>query len=253
MKVKGLRFLAIYFLCIKGFVSCKKDDVQEGRMPDGMIALSFDDNSVDCWYKYLPLMDSLGIKATYYISGYHKLKPAQKNKLRAIQAHGNEIGYHTTNHADLLKLYSKNSMRYLMDTEIKPDLKLMQNDGFFPENFAYPYGQHDSFLDRQLLVYFKSVRAVCTPKTYKKSLATSSGTGQVFYAPKIDARSKITDEQIENLMNLAHENHSCVFFYAHEINNPNYELQITIDRLRKIASLAQKYNLKFVTTSEVAQ
>jgi peptidoglycan-N-acetylglucosamine deacetylase len=232
---------------------CRKTDIPAGEMPDGKIALSFDDTSIDNWYKYLPLLDSLNIKATFYISAYHTLKPEQVARLRILQAHGNEIAYHTTNHGDLLKMYSRNSMWYVLENEIKPDLKLMQNDGFKPENFAYPYGQHDAYLDRQMLVFFKSVRAVSTPKYYNKSFLKGPCTGEVFHAANIDETSKITEEQIEKMMAQAHDNQDCVLFYAHMINHPASKYYITTDRLRYLGSLAKKYNLEFIPTSDITK
>jgi peptidoglycan/xylan/chitin deacetylase (PgdA/CDA1 family) len=40
----------------------------------------------------LPLLDSFGAKATFYISSYHMLSSQQKNQLREIKNHGHEIG-----------------------------------------------------------------------------------------------------------------------------------------------------------------
>ena len=254
MSIKRYRLLPFLLLFIAGFNGCKKQDVPVGVIPpDGLIALSFDDAYVDNWYAHLSLLDSLGIKATFYISSYHTLNNVQKQKLRTIEAHGNEIAYHTTNHSNLLKQYGKSSMRYVLDTEIKPDLRLMNNDGFNPENFAYPYGQHDPYLDRQLLIYFKSLRAVCNPKNYDKSLVKQSKEGQVFYSPRIDASSKITDEQIKNLLELARNNHNCVMLYAHEINSPRSNYQVTIERLKYLSMLAKTYNLQFVRVAEMTR
>lgn len=233
------------------FAGCRKTDVPQGELPTGKIALSFDDASVDNWYRHLPLLDSLGIKATFYISAYHTLSPEQISKLRVIEAHGNEIAYHTTNHSDLLKMYSRNSMWQVLENEIRPDLKLMQRDGFNPRNFAYPFGQHDAFLDRQMLVYFKSVRAVCTPKNYNKAFIKQQCTGEVFHAADIDENSKISEEQMEKMISQAHDYNDCVMFYAHVIANPNSKYYITKNRLRYLASLAKKYKVEFITTADI--
>ena len=48
------------------------------------IALTFDDDRVDNWFQYLPLFDSLDVRATFYISKYNRLSAEQKNKLRII-------------------------------------------------------------------------------------------------------------------------------------------------------------------------
>ena len=246
------RFFAyiFFFFLISGLFSCKKDS-PKGEMQQGMISLSFDDTFINNWYNNLPLLDSLGIKATFYISSYHTLNLQQKNKLRLIETHGNEIAYHTTNHKDLLKLNRSDGMNAIIEREISPDLKLMRNDGFNPVNFAYPFGQHDPYLDSQLLPYFKSVRGVSNPNYYT-CFASHTGAKQVFYAIEIDSRSKLSDERIQNLMRLALENNNCAFFYGHAINDSSRNFQVTSERLRFMASVAKMYNLRFIKVSEIS-
>ncbi len=115
-----------------------RQDVPKGLLPHGSVALTFDDASVDNWYDHLPLLDSLGIKATFYISKYHTLSPEQKQRLHLIAAHGHEIAYHTTNHSDLRKLLEKKGMDYVIREEILKDLDLMQQDGFNITNSLPP-------------------------------------------------------------------------------------------------------------------
>lgn len=239
--------ILIFLFAVSG---CKKE-VPKGEMPHGMIALSFDDTYADSWYAALPLLDSLGIKATFYVSAYHTLTPLQKDKLRIIKLHGHEIGYHTTNHANLVKLNKKSGLEAMIRQEIMPDLALMRNDGFDPVDFAYPFGQHDCFLDAQLLHYFKSVRALSNPNYYT-SFASHSGARQVFYAMGIDSGSKVDDGKIQNQLRLAAENNDCISLYAHSINDPRRRYQITADRLRFIAAIAKMYQLHFVTVSEIS-
>lgn len=245
-----------FFYClvlVSGLCGCRKQEVPAGNLPEGTISISFDDTYIDNWHNALPLLDSLNIKATFYISSYHTMNNHQKRKLRTIESQGHEIGYHTTNHNDLVKLYTSRGLQKALETEVNPDLKLMRKDGFNPENFAYPFGQRDACLDKQLLTTFKSVRGVCNPKTYNKSLVKEVSASPVFFAPSIDTKSKITDSQVETLIRNASENHLCVMFYAHAINKPTVDYQVTTQRLLYIASLAQKYNMRFVTVREMTR
>ncbi len=168
-----------------------------------------------------------------------------------MQAHGNEIAYHTTNHANLLKLCKAWGINTVVEQEIRPDLNLMRADGFDPVNFAYPFGQHDDFLNLHLLHIFKSVRVLSHP-AYIKSFACYKGdTNRVFYAIGIDSKSKLKDEDIRAKMQIAHDNNACVFLYGHAINDPNLKYQISADRIRYIGNVADLLNLKFVTTSDM--
>jgi peptidoglycan/xylan/chitin deacetylase (PgdA/CDA1 family) len=251
MSLRTILLPVIFILCIAGFTGCAKD-VPRGEMSQGMIALSFDDTYIDNWYSYLPLLDSLEIKATFYVSAYHILTNQQKNKLRAIEAHGNEIGYHTTTHANLLKLCRSSGIDAIINREITPDLALMRNDGFNPVSFAYPFGQHDTFMDRQLLHYFKSVRAISKPNYYSCYMK-HTGTRQILYGMGIDSREKTTNEKLEYQIRLAWENNDCILLFTHAIDQPWNNYQVNSDRLRFIAKIAAKYDMKFVRTSDITQ
>src|SRR3954466_6608822 len=112
-----LSFLAIVIIALViPFSGCKKY-VKNGDL-DGGIVLTFDDNYIDDWYKYLPVLDSFGAKATFYVSHYTYLTPQQKAKLKIIEQHGNEIGFHTTHHANLVNLLKTKSLADVMHQEV---------------------------------------------------------------------------------------------------------------------------------------
>ena len=127
-------------------------------MPKPGIALTFDDNYIDDWYRNINFFDSFHVKVTFYISYYHKLNRDQKNKLMTLMNHGHEIAYHSVHHPDFVKYLQQNTMGKLEEEEINKGLKMMNKDGFFPTDFAYPYGSHNEVLDNCLQRRFKSVR-----------------------------------------------------------------------------------------------
>ena len=51
-------------LLVMPMAGCNKYD-KEGAMDMPGVALTFDDNSIDNWYSYMPLLDSFGVKATF--------------------------------------------------------------------------------------------------------------------------------------------------------------------------------------------
>lgn len=247
---RGFLFL-LAFLCT-AFVSCRKA-VPEGELVEGQIALTFDDASVENWYKHLPLLDSLNIKATFYISHYHTFNKQQKAWLKEIEKHGHEIAYHTATHPDLAKEVAKNGMATMEEKEIKSDLRRMQADGYNPTDFAYPFGSHTSQLNTCLLRTFKSVRALSNQQNYNLSLAKETGEGKVLYGANVDNNSRLKEEGILSLMDKAREHRDCLVMVAHEINNHNIKLQITRERLQYIARMAQERNLQFITVNELVK
>src|SRR5437762_12914955 len=109
-----LFFRRIFFVVLVcgGVCSCSKNSVDLSAPPG--IALTFDDNSVDNWYRYADLFDSLGVKATFYISNFNKLSQVQIAKLHDLQNRGHEIAFHSTTHPNFVKYLEKNKCDHLI-------------------------------------------------------------------------------------------------------------------------------------------
>lgn len=234
------------------FSACRKETLQ-GNLIEGQVAITFDDATVENWYKHLGLLDSLNIKATFYISHYHTLSQQQKAWLKQIEKRGHEIAYHTTNHADLAKEVAKNGLAATEEKEIKRDLRLMQDDGYIVTNFAYPFGSYTSQLNNSLLRTFKSVRCLSNQQNYNKSLVKEAGEGKVYYGAGIDNSSRLKEDKIVSLLDHARAYHDCLILAGHQIANPAVKLQVNRDRLIQLSQWAAERNLRFVTVNEVAK
>lgn len=244
-------FLYSILLVLLIFTGCKKFE-KAGEMNTPGIALTFDDDYIDNWYSYLPLLDSAGVKATFYICKYNRLTAEQKYKLSIIQSHGHEIAFHTTNHynmEDYVYRY-RHTMDELIKYEVIDGLKLMNKDGFYPVTFAYPYGAHNPVLDKKLMQYFKSVRALNGSNDFAKSLVATNAN-DVLYGLGIDKSSRRRDEDILKLLKSAYENNGCAVLVAHNIESPG-KLSVTKDRLLKIFEYANKLGLRYYTISEIS-
>jgi peptidoglycan/xylan/chitin deacetylase (PgdA/CDA1 family) len=250
--LKHTILLLIAAICFQTFTGCNKS-VPQGKLPNGQVAITFDDASVDNWYEQLNFLDSLHIKATFYICSYHTLNSAQKQKLKEIESRGHEIAYHTANHLDLVKEVAKKGMAETEEKEINSDLLLMQRDGYKISNFAYPFGSHSTQLNTCLLRKFKSVRALSNKQNYNKSLVNEMGDWKVLYGANIDNNSRLKEDGIFNLMDKAREHNDCLVMVAHQINNPAIALQISRKRLELISRAAADRNLEFVTINQIAR
>ena len=251
MAKKFAGILCILMVIVGLFSGCKKF-IRKGSMPEAGIALTFDDRRVDNWFTYLPFLDSAGVKATFYVSSYHLLTKKQKEKLAIIQNHGHEIAFHTTNHPNLQDYVFKygHSFDELIRNEIDNDLKLMNNDGFYPKTFAYPYGAHNYFLDTLLMGHFKSIRALNGTKDYTKSIVATH-CNKLLYGLGIDKSSKRSDHDIIKILESVTNNKSCAVFVAHDINTSD-KFSLTIDRLKAIIDFSRANNLKYYTISEIS-
>jgi peptidoglycan/xylan/chitin deacetylase (PgdA/CDA1 family) len=255
MATKTRKFHRLWVILVLFFINpACKPDIPHSVMAEGYIALTFDDTSIDNWYSQLGLLDSLNIKATFYICRYHSLSADQKQKLHAIAQRGHEVAYHTTYHSDLRKTLESKGMDFVLKEEIWKDLWLMRSDGFPSKNFAYPYGSHTVELDNEFLKIFNSIRFLANKNNYTKCLALQACRRQSFYAPDIDDNkgSWPGDGTLQKIIEMAADKSACAVLAAHEIDNPNNRLSISAARLRFIAQLAQLHNLRFITISEIS-
>ena len=240
--------LGLFFLNF----SCNKTEVISNvTLSKGGIALTFDDYSIDNWHKYMKLFDSLNVKATFYISNFNRLNREQKIKLHELQNHGHEIAFHSTNHVNFLKYANENKCDKLLKEEVLDGLHLMNNDGFYPTTFAYPYGQHNEILDKLLLKYFKSVRALNGTTNLDKSLSKLE-SNRIIYGLGIDESSKRNLDKIKDLLSQAQQNNSCAVLLVHNIERSDITMQCPLWKLKEIILKAKSLNLKFYTISEIS-
>lgn len=245
------RLGAIVSFFLLFFSACTKYERTGNNSLPG-IALTFDDDRIDNWYSYLPFFDSAGIRATFYISNYPRLKTSQKNKLRELQNHGHEIAYHTVSHINMVEYVTRqhHTIKELLQNEIEAGLKCMQRDGFYPVSFAYPFGIRTGELDLALKPYFKSVRALNGSTDRSRSLAPQDKNYSLF-GFGLDRSSNHTDDEIFKLLNSARNNNCVAVLVGHNINKPN-KLSVSIDRLRYLVKLVQEMGLHYYTIREIS-
>jgi peptidoglycan-N-acetylglucosamine deacetylase len=251
MAKKVVRVFCTLLVIIGLFSGCKKFEKQ-GHLQEPGIVLTFDDNKIDNWVDYLPLLDSAGVKATFYICKYNRFTSEQKNKLSIIQSHGHEIAFHTTNHYNMEDYVykQKHTIDELMRCEVEAGLKMMNKDGFYPTTFAYPYGAHNGVFDKTLMRYFKSVRALNGTQDFSKSIVPTQNN-DLLYGLGIDKSSKRSDADVISVLQSAKNNNTCAVFVAHEINTAS-KFSITLERLFKIISFVKANNLKYYTASQIS-
>jgi peptidoglycan/xylan/chitin deacetylase (PgdA/CDA1 family) len=231
--------------------SCNKTEAVPTVESRGGIALTFDDYSIDNWYNYINLFDSLQVKATFYVSNYNRLTDSQKDKLKDMQSRGHEIAFHSSNHANFLNFARENGCNGLIKKEVTEGLELMNKDGFYPTTFAYPYGKHTKVLDKLLLRYFKSVRALNGPPDVAKSLVPLHNN-KVFFGLGIDESSKRSMSKIGDLLGWAYQTDRCAVMLIHNIERSETKLQIPLCKLKEIILKARSLHLKFYTVSEIS-
>ena len=247
-RIGYLTLVSIVFINI----SCNKKIDAAAVVTRGGIALTFDDSYVDNWHPYLSLLDSFGVKATFYISNYNKFTAAQKHKLHDIQNHGHEIAFHSTNHVNFVKYLKSSGCEKLLQNEVFYGLRLMNNDQFYPTTFAYPYGSHNDILDKIMLKHFKSVRALNGTHDLSRSLVPFHNN-ELICGMGIDESSDRSLAKIKGLLYLAQQSNHCAVLLVHNIERPEIRMQLPLWKLREILETVRSLSLKYYTIAEISK
>jgi peptidoglycan/xylan/chitin deacetylase (PgdA/CDA1 family) len=142
--------------CVALTVTEVAERIREGRpFPQRAVAFTFDDGYASVHTRALPLLESLGYRATVYpvtsqLGGSnrwdlergsgHRLAVVGRSQVRELAAAGWEVGGHTHTHADLRQLSAPDVQREIdTSTAILEDLC-----SHAVRTFAYPYGHNDA-------------------------------------------------------------------------------------------------------------
>lgn len=103
--------------------------------------ITIDDSSVYGYTNAAPILERLGMRATYFVvvglAG--KTGALSFNQMRSLADRGHAIGNHTMAHADLVGRKQSS-----LDHQVEgAQVKLNQELGSRPRTFAYPNGTHD--------------------------------------------------------------------------------------------------------------
>ncbi len=121
----------------------------EGRLPPRPIAITFDDGWAEQYTIVFPLLQKYNMRATFYIPSTYPRggRTVSWEQIQEMMAAGMEIGSHTRRHIKLTELESAVAW-----TEIAQSRRdLAGKLGVTPATFAYPFGEYDAALVRQVM------------------------------------------------------------------------------------------------------
>ncbi|WP_319481645.1 polysaccharide deacetylase family protein [uncultured Draconibacterium sp.] len=229
-------------------LSCNEQNKQ------GAVVFSFDDQYIDEWYSQRNLFNQYNIKATFFISRPHQLKPDQIEKLKQLQADGHEIGCHGLNHLNAVTY--KDSINVLIEKEIKPAIESLSELGFDAHSFAYPYGSSLPNIDSILLGYFDYLRKATyntkdTSIDYYDDIFAKKDDYKVVNAMGIDTNFKITPENLELGLQRAKNNNEVLILYSHKIDSSLTDYTVRPEYLAEIFKRCEKLNIKSIRMTDL--
>ena len=256
LKWQKLFLLPLLILTVYAFTSCttRNPDAQAG------ISISFDDQYVEEWYALRNLLNRYDAKVTFFITYADSLTEAEKQMLHTLQQDGHEIASHGTRHVNAEYFIKEHSYRKYLDEEIILNSQFLEEAGFTPTAFAYPFGAKYWFTDYLLLKHFKMLRGVAPPNK-KEGLAASDAA---FYkhdnsrtpaAANIDVRDGLTPEMIDEAIKRAVQQKQVLLLFGHK-PAPASEAEgysFNIDFLEYILKTAKEHELKHYRFSDLHQ
>lgn len=133
--------------------------VQNGeRVPDGTVAITFDDGYMSVYNNAYPVLKKHGFPFTVFVNSQahddqNKLFMSWK-QLKKMTKHGATIGNHTDSHPHLIRQRSDESFSQFLirrEREIEFAEKRIEKEiGSAHKIFAYPYGEYDVRLQKHL-------------------------------------------------------------------------------------------------------
>ena len=225
-------------------------------MTDAGVAITFDDFAVDRWYAIRDLLNQYDAHVTFFVSDLNSMTDAEINKLKILQQDGHEIAFHGYAHVEADEYLRSHTIQEYLDTEIIPGLDLMENEGFYPVNFAYPGGAGTESLTEVLGDYFVHVRSTAYGSPIKNINSVyyqyGSHTSHIHGIGLDESYGHSMNEIYEGLSRAKDEEKILIFYCHVPINSDNPgSSQISWDRIEKTLINATENNLKFYTISEI--
>ncbi|RYF86648.1 MAG: chitooligosaccharide deacetylase, partial [Chitinophagaceae bacterium] len=94
MKKLGAINCFLLLLCASGFAQTQ----QSWKGKKAAVVLTYDDAINQQLDNAAPLLDSLGLKATFYVTAFSTSMQQRTNEWKALASHGHELGNHTLFH-----------------------------------------------------------------------------------------------------------------------------------------------------------
>jgi peptidoglycan/xylan/chitin deacetylase (PgdA/CDA1 family) len=186
----------------------------------GLVSITFDDGFTDQYTKALPILTSLGLKATFYIiSSEVDDQPLYMTAAQLIDLHNNgmEIGSHSVTHPDMTTL-SPSDLTTEM-TQSRDDLAALI--GAPIPDFAYPEGPYNLNTITVGKMYYQSQRDSYIGFNIKDILKQPNGSYDFSQLKIQSVEDGVTLAQVKAWVDKAKSQKTWLILLYHRIENTN--------------------------------
>lgn len=213
---------------------------------EGMVTISFDDSWLSQYTNALPILETAGIKGTFYLT----TEPIQflwdgfmtTVQVKDLVARGHDIGGHTVTHSNLAQLSSTKLNQELVNSK-----NYLQNlTGTTITALAYPYGAYNS-----------AVKTAAKNAGYSTARSVEEDTLNLPATDKFVLKSLIPElntqmSQIKTAIDEAKSKKQWLIIGFHEINNSGDQYSNTPAQLQETVNYIRSTGIKTVTVKQGA-
>ncbi|MFV8375644.1 polysaccharide deacetylase family protein [Flavobacterium sp. LB1P71] len=253
MNEKIFKFI---LLCIFFLFSCEnKNPSQKSNFKEinPGVLLSFDDTSINEWYKADKILHQYSWKATFCVSKINTLNHSEIKKLLQLQKEGHEIAGHSLHHFDAPKFVTKNGINAYMNQEINPMLALMHFYSFKVTSFAYPFGFRNPAIDIALFKKFKIIRGTTYGAEDPFFQNCYFNNTKLVFGIGIDTdHPNFSIPYLIKLLDYAKRKHKILILFGHKpVQKITANYQTKMETLKLICKYVKKHHMSFYTLSEL--
>ena len=149
--------------------------------------ISFDDGPIDQYTEAAPILESVGMRGTFFVIARRTGKPIEMSydQMRDLVARGHAFGNHTLTHANLKVADTEKLHLQIEGAQVVLAAEL----GFRPRTFAYPYGRFsDAAVD--------AVRASGLELGFTTRHGASESTSEPLLSPRIHVAPTASGAQV---------------------------------------------------------
>jgi peptidoglycan/xylan/chitin deacetylase (PgdA/CDA1 family) len=189
----------------------KIDAQYPSDFPTGIVSINFDDGWKSGFTRGFPILQSAAMPATFYIVSHYLGDGAYMTvpDMLALQAAGEEIGDHTSDHPNLTRLSETQ-----MESQIVGSMSELKADGVDSiTTFAYPYGAYNTETDGLVLQ-----AGYAAARTVNNGL-NSSPKSDPYHLQARDVTSNMSVAEVEQLVKTATDKKEWLILVFHELND----------------------------------
>jgi len=106
------------------------------------------------------LLAAHGAHVTLFITRWFSMTDDQHTDIATLAAAGHDLQPHSVDHLDAVNYVADHGLDAYIADEVLPSFAPLDQLGYPPTTYAYPFGSHDDEIDRAVLAHVSRARAV---------------------------------------------------------------------------------------------